>query len=95
MAYLHCRIRTRIQTRIRTPNPMATFHCAEVFTLHGVRFRFHSVTSASILDLCVDLDPFLTSACIVFLNIESPIKFSRSIYLLEHFTVVILFLFST
>ena len=26
MAYLHCRIRTRIQTRIRTPNPMATLH---------------------------------------------------------------------
>ena len=38
MAYLHCRIRTRIQT----PNPMATLHYAEVFTLHGVRFRFQS-----------------------------------------------------
>ena len=26
MAYIHCRIRTQIQTRIRTPNPMATSH---------------------------------------------------------------------
>ena len=35
MAYLHCRIRTRIQTQIRTPNPMATLHDADVFTLHS------------------------------------------------------------
>ena len=34
MAYLHC----RILTRIRTPNPMGTLYYAEVFTLHGVRF---------------------------------------------------------
>ena len=32
MAYLHCRIRTRIQIRIRTSNPMAILHYAEVFT---------------------------------------------------------------
>ena len=38
MAYLHC----WIQTWIWTPNPMATLHYAEVFTLHGVRFRFQS-----------------------------------------------------
>ena len=42
MAYLHCRIRTRIQTRTQTPNPMATLHYAEVFILHRVRFRFQS-----------------------------------------------------
>ena len=41
-AYLHCRIRTRIQTWIRTPNPMATLHYAEVFTLHGISFRVQS-----------------------------------------------------
>ena len=29
-------------TRIRTPNPMATLHYTEVFTLDGVRFRFQS-----------------------------------------------------
>ena len=37
MAYLHCLILTRIQTRIRTPDPMATLgyamqkflHCSE------------------------------------------------------------------
>ena len=29
MAYLHCRRRTRVQTLIRIPNPMATLHCAE------------------------------------------------------------------
>ena len=40
MAYLHCRIWTQIQTRIRTPTPMATLNYAEVFTLHRVRFRF-------------------------------------------------------
>ena len=36
MAYLHCRIRTRIQTWIQTPKPMATLHYAEVSTLHEV-----------------------------------------------------------
>ena len=35
MAYLHC--------RMRTPNPMATLHSAEVCTLHEVRFRFQSL----------------------------------------------------
>ena len=39
-AYLHCRIRTRIQTRILAPNPMATLRYVEVFTLHTVGFRF-------------------------------------------------------
>ena len=29
MAYLHCRRRTRLQTLIRIPNPMATLYCAE------------------------------------------------------------------
>ena len=38
MAYLHY----RTQTLIRTPKPMATLHYAEVFTLHGVRFRFQA-----------------------------------------------------
>ena len=38
MAHLHC----WIQTWIWTPNPMAILHYAEVFTLHGVRFRFQS-----------------------------------------------------
>ena len=38
MAYLHSRIRTRIQT----PNPMAALHYAEVFTLHRVQFKFQS-----------------------------------------------------
>ena len=42
MAYLYCRIQTQIQTKIRTPNPVATLHYAEVFTLHRVRFRFQS-----------------------------------------------------
>ena len=41
MAYLHCQIRTLVQT----PNPMATLHYAEVFTLHGVRFRFQLPTT--------------------------------------------------
>ena len=34
MAYLHY--------RIQTPKPMATLHYTEVFTLHGVRFKFQS-----------------------------------------------------
>ena len=29
MARLHCRRRTRVQTRIRIPNPMATLYYAE------------------------------------------------------------------
>ena len=40
--FTHCRIRTRIKTGIRTSNPMATLHYVEVFTLHGVGFRFQS-----------------------------------------------------
>ena len=32
MTYLHCQIWTQIQTRIWTPNPMATLYYAEVFT---------------------------------------------------------------
>ena len=35
VAYLHC--------RIWIPNPIATLHRREVFTLHGVRFRFPSL----------------------------------------------------
>ena len=42
MAYLDCRIRTRIQTL----NPMATLYYAKVFTLHRVRFKsFHTAQS--------------------------------------------------
>ena len=47
MAYFHCQIRTRIQTQIRTPNPMATLQYAEVFTLHRGRFRFQSLLSTT------------------------------------------------
>ena len=36
MAYLHC----RIQTWIRTPNPMATLYYAEVFTVMGSESQF-------------------------------------------------------
>ena len=42
MAYLHCRIRTRIQNRIRTPNPM---HYAKVFTLHGSQIQIPILTA--------------------------------------------------
>ena len=35
-------IRSRIQIWIRNPNPKATLHCTEVFTLHRIRFRFQS-----------------------------------------------------
>ena len=33
LAHLRCRIRTLIQTGIRSPNPLATLHYAEMFTL--------------------------------------------------------------
>ena len=36
IAYSHCRIWTRIQIWIQTPNQMATLHYAEVSTLHEV-----------------------------------------------------------
>ena len=39
MAYLHCRIGTQIQTRIRSDFKMAILHYAEVFTLHGFKFQ--------------------------------------------------------
>ena len=38
MAYLHCQIWTRIQT----PNPMATLHYVEFFTLYAIGFTFQS-----------------------------------------------------
>ena len=37
MTYLHCRIRTRIQT----PEQMATLHYTDVFTLCGIRCGFN------------------------------------------------------
>ena len=42
MAYLHCRIRILIPIRIRTVNQMTALHYAEVFTMHGVKFKFQS-----------------------------------------------------
>ena len=37
MTHLHCRRRTRVQTRTLIPNPMATLHYVEYFTLHRLR----------------------------------------------------------
>ena len=38
VAHLHC----RTQTRIPTPNPMATLYCTELFSLHRLRLEFQS-----------------------------------------------------
>ena len=49
MAYSHCRIRTRIQTRTRIPNPMDTLYYAEVFTLVRIWTRIPVRTDSRIV----------------------------------------------
>ena len=49
MAYSHCRIRTRIRTRTRIPNPMDTLYYAEVFTLVRIRTRIPVRTDSRIV----------------------------------------------
>ena len=40
MAYLHCRTRTGIPSRIRTPNPMATLYCTETVQIAHTRTSY-------------------------------------------------------
>ena len=49
MAYSHCRIRTRIPTRTRIPNPMDTLYYAEVFTLVRIWTRIPVRTDSRIV----------------------------------------------
>ena len=49
MAYSHCRIRTRIQTRTRTPSLIVTLYYAEVFTLVQIRTQIPVRTDSRIV----------------------------------------------
>ena len=69
MACLHC----RIWTLIRTQDPMATLHYAEVFTLHRVRLRFQLPTTGMGLE-----SGFIPE--FVSCNINEPLVFSTSFY---------------
>ena len=58
MAYSHCRIRTRIRTRTRIPNPMDTLYYAEVFTLVRIRTRIPVQTNSQIVTVPIlGVDP--------------------------------------
>ena len=61
MAYSHCRIRTRIPTRTRIPNPMDTLYYAEVFTLVRIWTRIPVRTDSPIVTVPIlgtDIRPY-------------------------------------
>ena len=55
MAYSHCRIRIRTQTRTQIPNPKGTLHYAEVFTMVWIHIR---ITTQMVSWIVTVLYPF-------------------------------------
>ena len=80
MTYVHLRRRIGIQTR--TPNPMAALYYADIFTLHGVRFRlqFQQLTTGMGSD-------WNWGSQSVSASVIKPLQLQRSIYMHEYILV--------